>query len=143
MTIVFIPDGYTMTDYIAEVPRLHGAIRFTYRQMVSMEVAVVADAMAKVSGKKSEQLCAAACSRQLISWDITHNGETIEITAANVNRLQRKAMSKLFAIISGAGPGDIDPDADDAKTDDADAEVQALLNDVDAETTPEGNSPAG
>lgn len=148
MTLEFIPDGYTLDGYIAEVPGLHGALRFVYRPCTASENAVTGGAVDKVirqSPAKAERIVATGVCKQLVSWSVQNpkTKEAVDIVPATAVRLQPALFAKLFDIIRGARASDVDPNIDDKGKPNEQNEIDALLADVDAETTPEGNSPAG
>lgn len=141
--VTFIPDGYTRRGYIAAIPSLHGAIRFEYRPLLPRERNSINQAVRREKTEKTDVLESAAVAKQLLSWDCVYpddgpdaslRGQSMPITAANVQRLVPYLFDKLFMIIAGMDASDPDPDA---PGDEQDNYAAALLK------TAESNEPPG
>lgn len=122
-------DGYNEDGYIDAVPRLFDVpLRFTFRPLLSEERAEHLDAIDKItSSAKREMACAAFIASRLCSWDHADDaGEPIAINAVNVGRLKPTLSNKLYRIVMGIEPSDLDPKwTDAAKAEEIDAEYQS------------------
>ena len=109
----YIADGYTLTAYLAEVPRLYPALRFTYRAVLAQNRAVIfreMDKAAETDPRKAESISAAAMVAQLVSWDLVdQKGEAVPISASNILRLQPTLGVRLFRVLMGREAPDEDP----------------------------------
>ena len=125
----FIHDGYSRSAFIAGIPRLYPDVRFTFRPMLSQARAVVSDRIAKSDPSKGETLAATAIVAHVSDWDVTdHEGKTVDVSTANVLRLQPRLMAKLFSIVVGNLPPDEDPGASPkTNADNAEREFAAAL----------------
>lgn len=106
----FIHDGYTRQGYIAARKRLHPALRFTYRPMLSQNRAVIFHQMAAMEADEAERLAAEAVKAQLVSWDLKdHEDRTVEISVPNLLRVEPNLAVRLFQIVTGRDVSDEDP----------------------------------
>jgi len=125
----YIPrDGYTEQAYIEAVPRLHDApLRFSYRPLLPEERAEHLDAIENMSGVKNQLACSKFIAGRLVSWNLADdNGETLAITPVMVGRLKPALANKLYTIILGVTPSDIDPEwPEDAKAEEAGGEYES------------------
>ena len=111
MAITHIPDGYTMPGYIEEEPRLHSALRFTYRPCVMTEVSIIDDAVSKAGPARAEAIAAECCAGHIVEWDaVDGKGSALPLTAKSVERFQPALFALLYRIIRGSSPSDVDPD---------------------------------
>ncbi len=105
----YIHDGYTRAGYIAAVPRLHPALRFTYRPVLSPDRAVIYDRIGKADAKTAETLGAQAVFIHLSDWDLKDgDGKLVPRTVENILRVQPKLETRLFDICMGNDGGDED-----------------------------------
>lgn len=128
----YIPDGYTETGYIAEVPRIHGEVRFTFRPMLNEERAIVYGRRAKeLSPRELEQQFAAEIVARVNEWSLVQDdGSPLAITRENVLRLKPMLFQRLFQIVAGSDASDVDPTwPQEAKAEVADAKIEATLLD--------------
>lgn len=126
----FIDDGYTQQGYIAEVPGLHGPLRFEFRPFLVEERAALFASLDKMSRDAYERKCGHAVADRLVAWDVTdRNGKPVEITGPNVLRLRPTVEDKLLSIMLGVKPTDIDPAWPDAdKHSAAEEEYESALS---------------
>lgn len=142
----YIHDGYTVPGYIAASPRLHPALRFTFRPVLSQNRAVIFRRIANANDpRREESLAAQAIAAQLLDWDLRdHKGEAVAIEASQILRLQPRLMNRLFRIVMGDEAGDEDPLlTDDARDQDAESELAAALAGCTPEEADAKNSSAG
>ena len=52
---------------------------------------------------------AAFLKGKILSWNVQHDGKTVDITEANLLRLNRRLFQRLFAIVLGVDAYDDDP----------------------------------
>lgn len=120
----FIHDGYTRPGFIAPVAGLFPAVRFTFRPMLTQDRSVMTDRLSKVTPEVSDRISAEAVAARILEWDVKDSrGELVAINPANVLRLQPSALGRLFAIVTGTLPSDIDPEWSCAEQD-AEADEQ-------------------
>lgn len=105
-------DGYTEKGYIAKRPGLHGPVRFTFRPASILE-------HGQVTSKEATELGAEEYNRnsaefvvaKLQEWSLL-NGEqkALAIDFENVWKLKPAVFNRMFGIIAGWDPSDIDPE---------------------------------
>lgn len=109
----FIHDGYSLSGFICEVPRLHPALRFKYRAILAQNRAIIFREMDKVletDPRRAETISAEAMRAQLIEWDLKDkDGKPVEITTSNMLRVQPALGVRLFRILMGREAPDEDP----------------------------------
>lgn len=107
----YIHDGYTADGFIAESPRLHPSLRFTYRPMLAQNRTVVFREIAKCTDpRKEETLAAQTIKSQVLSWDLVdENGKAVDLTVSNILRVQPRLLSRLFDVVTGTQASDEDP----------------------------------
>jgi hypothetical protein len=126
----YIHDGYTLAGYIAAVPRLHPALRFVYRPMLTQNRSVVYRQIEQTNdARKEESIAAATIKSQLVSWDMTdHRGAGVPLEVPHILRSQPMMFQRLFRIVTGSGPSDEDPEAAaDEQAEDAEQSLQDAL----------------
>jgi hypothetical protein len=107
-----IDDGYDEPGFIAEVPRLFPALRFTYRPMLPEQRDFVLRQLNKLTPEQySLRVCAEIAAR-VKSWNATGRaGAVVPINVASVRTLWGPLFDRLFAVISGDMASDVDPEA--------------------------------
>ena len=132
-----IPDGYTRDDgYIARVPRLHPALRFSYRPALVSDRSDIFRAIRNAeTAREGEQIAARATAARVLSWNVTTpKGEEVEPNADEILRLSPELNSRLFQIVMGTEASDEIPGTE-GTTDDAALEAAITgqpLEEVDA-----------
>lgn len=105
--LAFIPDGYTETGILREVPGLHPRIKFRFRPLLieqRVEYFAVAE---KLQGMQLRRLVALHLSRQLVDWDLKDpQGNVIPLTPEAILRLKPRVFDRLFEIIAGEAAPD-------------------------------------
>jgi hypothetical protein len=105
----FIADGYTQPGYIRPVERLYDAMRFRFRPVLAEERNRLIDVAGSSIAGYTRQM-AALMAEKMVDWDITdHLGNEVELSAANLLRLQPELSLKLQQIVLGAIASDVDP----------------------------------
>lgn len=107
MTAAFISDGYTVEDVvIPPMDHHYPAVRFSYRPATLRELRTIDKAIS--SPATIDEAIDATCefvARHLVRWDVTDvNGNAVQITAANVDRLDPVLAAMLFNITRGLYP---------------------------------------
>lgn len=121
----YVSDGYTASGYIAEVPGLHGELRFRYRPFLVEEDVTLAVATEKLDRSKANRAYVAQVAAKLVEWSLVDaDGKAVEISSASVARLSIPLWYRLKSIMLGIGPSDTDPKASDSQ---ADEEAGLLL----------------
>jgi hypothetical protein len=130
-----IPAGkqYTEPGYVAAVPGLFDKpMRFTFTPLIPEERAEHLDAVDAVrTSAKKQQVYAKLVSDRLKKWDlIDGHGDAVEIRPANVLRLKPSLFSRLYGIVLGVDPSDLDPQwTAEQKGEATEIEYESALND--------------
>ena len=107
----FFHDGYTQAGYVGPAPRLHGALRFSYRPALVEERSQLFDAARQLSAHLFDCHLARFLGQKLVDWDLADaQGRPIEPTAEALLRLPPELFVKLGEIILGTSASDVDPD---------------------------------
>ena len=126
-------DGYTLAAYIAEVPRLHNAVRFRFRPVDLIERSILLAFKDRNYEKAITEKFCELLSQRITEWSLTErNGEALlpmAISAAKIRRLRPTLWTRLVNIVIwGVDGGDADPGLSiDKLSDRLDADMQALL----------------
>jgi hypothetical protein len=132
----YIPDdGYTEPGYIAAIPGLHGPLQFKFRPtLVADQPRWARGSESNVSDAVWDQQCAGLMAERIVSWSlVSPKGEPVPICASSLLRLKPKIFTKLFGILLGVNPSDIDPKWDNQQ-------VEEVLRDVSSAAT-DGTTP--
>lgn len=115
----YIPDdGYTEPGYIDPQPLLHGALRFSFRPMITEERAKLLAAVENMSGDAYDRMAADMMAKKLVEWDLVDaKGEPVPISARIVLRLKPALFNTLYKIMLGFDATDRDPDWQDETAD--------------------------
>jgi hypothetical protein len=106
----FIADGYTQPGYVQPVERLHNALRFRFRPVLAEERGRLADMASTATAAGCLRQAAALLAEKLVAWDIADPlGNDVDISPANVLRLQPELLLKLQQIVLGVVASDLDP----------------------------------
>jgi hypothetical protein len=119
-----IPDGYTESGAIQEVPRLYPRVEITWRPMLGPELADYYQQVDGLKGKQVRQLAAGHLAGKLKKWDVKGpDGAVLPITSANVLLLKDRLFARLWSIVTGQdapdeapgkSPEDVEADLQDA-----------------------------
>lgn len=127
----YIPDGYTEQAYIAELPRIHGEVRFTFRPMLTEERAIVFGRKSKeLDPRKFEQQCAAELAARINHWSLANGSadQPLPINRETLLKLKPALFQRLVNIVAGLDASDVDPTwPSDQKAEAADAEIEATI----------------
>lgn len=125
-----IYDGLTQKAFIAEVPRLHGELRFKFRPPTTETINRFIDGLKKQS---LVALCKAeteAMAAKVVEWSLLDmDGQPLPIKNATVAHLQPSLFNRLKDIVLyGREGGDADPaeEIKELQDDTADAAEQGL-----------------
>ena len=119
----FIPDGYTAEGFCAETD-FYPAVHFQYRPCVGTEhygfnaqqVALFKSEKPKDSEQARKNI-ATLLAKHLVSWDLlSPDGNPVEISLANLLRVEPNLSAKLYGIVMGYEPND-DEKPDEKKAD--------------------------
>lgn len=107
----FIPDGYTTTGYIAERPGVYFESRFSYRPVLHGERnKITADIGSAKDSNTGSMVIYTVLERQLVDWDqVDRNNKPLKPTKTNIARMAPEFIERLFNVVCGFGPSDIDP----------------------------------
>ena len=126
-------DGYTLAAYIAEVPRLHNAVRFRFRPVDLIERSILLAFKDRNYEKAITEKFCELLSQRITEWSLTERtGETslpMAVTAAKIRRLRPTLWTRLVNIVIwGVDGGDADPGLSiDKLSDRLDADMEAIL----------------
>lgn len=127
MGMVWIPDGYTVDASIEPREGLHGRIKFRYRPMIHEERTIANARLASAGRADVSKVVAEVVASRIESWDVQDDkGHTVDVTAANVARIQPELVERLWGIVLGQQTADTlhEPRRANAEVD---AGYQALL----------------
>jgi hypothetical protein len=106
----YFHDGYTQSGFVAAVPLMHGALRFSYRPALVEERSRLADSAAALKSHLYDRQAAAYTAEKIVRWDLTDRaGNEVAVSAAALLRLQPGLFVKLHRIVLGWIPSDVDP----------------------------------
>lgn len=109
-----IPDGYTETGYIAEEPRVHGELRFTYRPMLAEERDGIDKACRNLTVAQQHANYRKVLVAKLKSWDMTdQKGNAAEITDANIRIMRPVLFDRLYNVVAGYRASDVEKSGSD------------------------------
>lgn len=97
-------DGLAQNVVINARPKVHGAMRFSFRPMLPEDVEELEAARERSIGvdpKKVVQLMVDAVAKHLVKWSSDR-----PINADNVRRLRYRLLGQVYLIISGLGAAD-------------------------------------
>jgi len=125
-------DGYTENGYIAAVNGLHGELRFTFRPLLVQEQAKWVKGANNMQSEAWNRQCAVLMCERIKSWSLTTDDDKpLAVTANWILRLKPALFSKLYGILLGTEPSDMDPDWTDPQKDEAATiEMDAVQEDV-------------
>ncbi|MCA9013863.1 MAG: hypothetical protein KDA77_00905 [Planctomycetaceae bacterium] len=95
----YITDGYTEKGLIKEVPKVHGPVRFEFRVMLSDKIRDVLSSWELISSTERTRRIHAVIMKQVISWDLSEDGEPLKIDSGTLSRLKRNIVERLFNIV--------------------------------------------
>lgn len=122
-----IPDGYTEEGYVAEVPRLHGALRFRFRPMLPEERDAIDYAIKDKSPGQSHAMYRKALATRIQSWsEKDKDGNDVTVAESAIRNLRPALYDKLYNIVAGYRASDVDPNHEKA-TDEVDHELEAAI----------------
>jgi hypothetical protein len=111
MTCVnFLADGYTQSGYIQPVERLHHALRFRYRPVLSSQRSALIETAERLSAAQFDRQARELLAERLMEWDLADPyGNSVAIAREAIDRLQPELFLKLYRIVLGYSPSDVDP----------------------------------
>lgn len=108
-----IRDGFTQPGYIAEQQGLHGELRFAYRPMLPETLDNIEAHRRTKKGSDDTKVVIAAVAERLVSWNSCgSDGVADDITVENVRKLRWALLFRVYNIIAGSEPSDLDPNWD-------------------------------
>jgi hypothetical protein len=127
-----IRDGYNERGYIAEVPRLHPAVRFEFRPMTLAERGLYIKAIGTLKKDNELRTYMAGCIKEHLTgqppWDLRNDkGEIVPLTVDELLRLKPRLFDRLFMIVSGEEAPDADPEAPPAELDQEALDIQEAV----------------
>lgn len=121
-----IRDGFTRRAYLAESEGEHQELRFNYRPFLAEEVEEIAGRRDRYQAAgedvKARGEMIKAVNRSLTEWSLKlRNGESVELNLSNIRRLPLVLQTKIYNIVCGFMPTQIDPAWRDVGDEDEDA----------------------
>ena len=115
MSSGFISDGYTETGYIAEVQRLHPALRFEFRPFLPEERSRLITENERhppiKAAQNTAEKIADSKNGKIKSWDLKDDkGEPVPVSADAFRRIKPALHGRLLGIVMGLDASDEDPD---------------------------------
>jgi hypothetical protein len=146
----YIDDGCTERGYVAAVPGLHEAVRFSYRPATTPEQNRLQIGCQKLDAEKALSLRFGFLVQRLVEWDLVdRKSQPAPRTTATLERHVKPALFwRLYNIVAGFEASDQDPEATpEAKGTDTDMELRAIMEGLSPgaarEEADEKNSPTG
>lgn len=125
--VAYIHDGYQDHGYIADVPGLHAALRFTYRPAVLEEISAYNRGADRLKDHELNKHAAKWAAGRIQDWDLTDGkGGLVPVAAEMLLRLRSpRLFYRLVGILIGNEPSDPDPawSAEKAEQDGKDREA--------------------
>lgn len=121
----YIPDGFTLEGYIAAEEGFHPELNFIYRPIKSREQYVISSFADKDPPELLANWRAKACSRHILSWDMTDpiSGQPVPISYETLLDSNPLLFQKLYSILCCMRASDPKPGTKDKeKTNDMDTE---------------------
>lgn len=107
----FIEDGYNTTGKIEAKPGFHPELNFEFRRMTQPEILALGrkQNLLKSQGDKGmpqlERLAAQVIVDHVKMWDLQkQNGDPVDITIENVQRVERHLFGSLYKVVLGEDP---------------------------------------
>ena len=121
-----IPDqGYTEEAYVGSRAGFHESIEFTFCPMLPEEQYEFLASIGKFSGRTKALLIAKAVAPRIKSWSIPETA----ISPASFARLNPELFDRLYGIIIGTYPTDLNPKWDTSKkSEEVDADELASIS---------------
>jgi hypothetical protein len=126
----FIPDGYEEQGYIAERPRMFPALRFVYRPMIAEDRDVIITQSGRKPPAEYHKVLRAAMVSRMKEWNATDDkGQPLPISSTTLRNLRPRLFDRLYSIVSGDEPSDIDPASTPTQQNEAaDAALEAAIS---------------
>ena len=106
----YFHDGYTQCGFVAAAPRVHGALRFTFRPALVEERSQLSDAARQLKSHLYDRHAAAFTAQKIVEWDLVDaRGVAVPVSGEALLRLQPDLFVKLHKIVAGWLVSDIDP----------------------------------
>lgn len=123
----YITDGYTEKAVINAYPNLHGRVEFEYRTMLSDRIREVLHSWDLISATEKTRRIHAVIEKQVIRWNLEHNGKTLPITAIVLAHLKRRVVEQMFNIVMQLDT------TDEVETADTELDLDKVLSGPDPE----------
>jgi hypothetical protein len=109
----YIPDGFTASIYLAEIPRVYEAVRARYRPLLAEDRAEFLAQEERLAPRQRERAGAKMLEAQLVDWDLHDDqGQPLPVKVDVILRLQPLLRRRLSLIVLGLDSGDEDDQAD-------------------------------
>jgi len=117
-TLNLIQAGYTEKGFVKAEKGIHGELRFEFRPVLVTDRSAHVSAIDGMKADAFDRKTAEVIEQHLISWDVTNaKGQPVPPTRINILRLKPRLFAKLYSIILGFEPSDIDSQWDQDATD--------------------------
>lgn len=116
----WIEDGCTLDGFVKAERGMYPDVHFKYRPLTATERATVMKKINDSSAAEGEIVSAKMIAGRVLEWDIEGRraDQTLEITADNCLRLKPRLLARLYWIITGDQPSDIQIEDDTQPTQD-------------------------
>lgn len=106
-------DGHTRPAYVGAERGIHGPLRFSYRPMTAEARGVALQKLQKLEDPHYTLAIAGILEGQLVEWDAAVAGKAIPVRQSAIRRLAPTLLFRVWGIVLGTEPSDVDPDWDD------------------------------
>lgn len=107
----FIPDGYTETAFIRELPGVHEEIRFEFRPTPPRVVRSMMNTFYDKPADTQSDIIEGTLAKSIVSWDLKAPGgeDTLTVSIENFRKIKKELLDRFFMIVNGYDGGDLDP----------------------------------
>ena len=111
-------DGYTEPGYIRAEEGLHGELRFSFRPILVEQQAPLVVSLETMKPVEKVRRIAQVIAEQVNQWSLTDaQGDPVPVTEKTTRRLKFSVFYRLWGIVLGTEPTDIDPEWSQEHTD--------------------------
>ncbi len=102
----YIKDGYTEKSFIKGIEGMYEDVHFEYRTMLSEKIRGVTHSWGLISAAEQTRRIHAVIIKQVISWDLEHDGKILPVEQKVLSRLKHNLQDRIFNIIAQFEVGD-------------------------------------
>ena len=107
----FIADGYTQPGFIRPVDRLHDALRFRFRAVLSAQRSALVQTAERVTASEFDRQARELLVQNVLEWNLADTaGQPMAVNREAIDRLQPELFLKLYRIVFGYDASEVDPE---------------------------------